>query len=133
MVCSFNCQTLFVTSQSVVHGGRQCNDSFCSFAMVRDPHVAVNISCLLAIFKEGTGNGYHCLADTDDTQQTHCSWHMNVLLVKLKTLGLDFFFFKDLPSGIAHVSVQFIFEHTQRVRGSVILVPVIMHNISTAM
>ena len=73
-------------------GGGQCSDSFCSFVAVRGPHIAVVINCLLATFKEGTGNGYRFLAFADHIQQTHCSWHMKVLLVKLKTLDPDFFF-----------------------------------------
>lgn len=85
-VCSFIWSTRFVTLQTVVHGGRQCDDSFCSFAVVRSPHNAVNV-----IFREGTGSGYRCLAYTDHIQQTHCSWHLKVLLVKLKTLDPNFF------------------------------------------
>jgi len=54
--------------------------------VIRGPHIAVNI-----IFKEGTGNGHCCIAHTSHIQQRHCSWHMKVLLVKLKTLGPDFF------------------------------------------
>jgi hypothetical protein len=69
-----------------VPGGRQCSDSFWSFAAARGPHIAVNI-----IFKGGSGNGYCCLGYADHIRQTRRSWDMKVLLVKLKTLGPEFF------------------------------------------
>ena len=51
-----------------------------------------SIRCFLTVFKEGSGNSFLRLANTHHIYQTRCSLDIEVMIVKMKTLHVEFFY-----------------------------------------